>query len=241
VKKGFYQEVIKNKHRKTQVAVLIDPDKYNPKVISNADKAGADVYFVGGSLLSKGEMDKTIKSIRKISTKPIIIFPGDPSQSSRLADGILFLSLLSGRNADLIIGQQVKASMALKKSGLEIISTAYLIIDGGKITSAMYMSGTLPIPSDKIEIAVSTALAAEMMGFKFIYLEAGSGADKEVPKNMIQAIRKNVSIPILVGGGIDNHTKAKEAAKAGADMLIIGNALEKNPDLIFKICSAVKK
>jgi putative glycerol-1-phosphate prenyltransferase len=153
----------------------------------------------------------------------------------------MLLSLVSGRNPELLIGQHVKAAVALQKSKLEIIPTAYMMVDGGKITSALYMSGTLPIPADKNEIALSTALAAEMLGFKMLYLEAGSGAQNKVPNSMIKQIAKNIGIPLLVGGGIDSAEKAQAAAEAGAHIVVVGNALEKSTKCIFEITKALRK
>lgn len=241
MKSACYPLILNQKKRNKQIAVLIDPDKFRKEVIEDCEKAGVDFYFVGGSLITKGLMDKTILSIRKISRKPVFIFPGDSSQISKHADAFLLLSLVSGRNPELLIGQHVKAAIPLLKSKLEIIPTAYLMIDGGKITSALYMSGTLPIPADKNEIALSTALAAQMLGFKLIYLEAGSGASNNVPAKMINQLKKNIQIPLMVGGGIDSAAKATKLAEAGADIIVVGNALEKDSRCIFEITKALRK
>ena len=179
--------------------------------------------------------------LKKFSNLPVYLFPGNSIQLSKEADGILFLSLLSGRNAEFLIGQQVVAAPFLKQSGLDVLSTAYLMIDGGKLTTAHYMSNTLPIPNNKPEIAVNTAIAAEFMGFKCIYLDSGSGADKPVSVDVISAIKANVSLPIIVGGGINSIDKAKQVKLAGADMIVIGTAFENNKLSIKEIAAIVSK
>lgn len=215
-------------------ALLIDPDSGTegilPKLVQSAAPL-ADYIFVGGSLLTTDTFSHTIKSLKADCDIPLVIFPGHLNQIDKNADAFLLLSLVSGRNPELLIGEHVKAAPILKNSGLEIWSTAYLLIDGGKPTTASYMSNTPPIPADKPAIAASTAMAAEMLGFKVIYLDAGSGAHEPVRHETIRAVRENVNLPIIVGGGINTRQKAEAAANAGANMIVIGNAVEQNPEL----------
>lgn len=209
---------------------MIDPDKADPqkvkKVVQASEKAGIDFYLVGGSLLLKNNIDDTIDVIRQYSGKKIYLFPGNPAQLSDKADGILLLSLISGRNAELLIGQHVQAAPALKASGLDILPTGYILVDGGKTTTVSYISNTTPIPSDKPEIAVCTAMAGELLGLKAIYLEAGSGAAQPVPAGMIRLVNENIHVPLIVGGGIRTLAQARKALNAGADVIVIGTAIE---------------
>ncbi len=230
--------------RQKQLAVLIDPDKATPEALSRilrlANAAGVDYLFVGGSLLVRGETDACIQQIKSQSTIPVILFPGNHIQVSSHADAILLLSLISGRNPDFLIGQHVVAAPALRKSGLEIIPTAYMLIDGGRATSASYISNTMPIPANKPEIAASTAIAGEMLGLKMIYLEAGSGAMHPVSPEMIAEVHRHTRVPLIVGGGIRSAKQALMAAEAGADLIVIGTAFEKNPELLPEIAAALK-
>lgn len=232
-----YQHILKSKRK--SFAVLIDPDKYNIEVVKKANEANVNLLLVGGSLLSKGNIETCIKDIKKNSKIPVAIFPGNDLQISGLADGILLLSLISGRNPDLLIGKHVIAAPQLRASNLEIIPTGYMLIDSGKQTSALYMSNTNPIPYDKPDIAACTAMAGEMLGLKMIYMDAGSGAEKPVSEKMIQQVKKNIEIPLIVGGGINSTLKAKMACEAGADMIVIGNAAEKDSSLIKDIAKVV--
>jgi phosphoglycerol geranylgeranyltransferase len=207
-----YIESQANKGKKL-LAILIDPDKANPQNLSELLEkvnAKADLLLVGGSLVTSGNMDQTLLEIKKRSDLPCIIFPGSPSQISSHADAIFLLSLISGRNPELLIGKHVEAAAALKKSKIEIIPTAYLLVDGGRTTTVSYISSTVPIPSDKPEISAVTALAGEQLGLRITYLDAGSGASKPVPQDMIKMVRQSVSSPIVVGGGI----KTKEGIHA---------------------------
>lgn len=223
-----------------QLAVLIDPDKFHStKIIELANETGVDYLFVGGSLLTSGSLDATLESIKKITSIPIILFPGSVMQISNKADALMFLSLISGRNPELLIGQHVIAAPALKASGLEILPTGYILVDGGKPTTASYISNTLPVPSDKPEIASCTALAGEMLGLKLIYLDAGSGAIKPVSSTMIAQVKNTVKIPLIVGGGINTPEAALQACSSGADVVVVGNALEKKPKLLQEISSSV--
>lgn len=220
---------------KKKLAVLIDPDKQSAKKLAfiseKSEKDGADFFLVGGSLVSTS-LDETIEIIKQNSNLPVILFPGSILQISNKADGILLLSLISGRNPDLLIGNHVIAAPILKKSSLEIISTGYILIDGGNKTSVEYMSNTKPIPSDKADIASATAIAGELIGNKLIYLEAGSGAKNHVNENLISEVKKSVNIPLIVGGGLSNTNEVEKVCKAGADIIVTGTAFEKNSDLI---------
>ena len=229
--KSIYNSIIKDKKRgKKSLVILIDPDKINLKKIDKlADKihqSGANYVFVGGSLLSDNSFEKTVEQLKKSLKIPVIIFPGNNLQISKYADAILFLSLISGRNPEYLIGQQVAVAPLLAKTKLEVISTGYILIESGKITSVEYISNTKPIPQDKPDIAVATALAGQMLGMKMIYLEAGSGASKPVSEKMIQSVSKHLKIPVIVGGGIRTKKQIQKAFKAGADIVVVGTAFE---------------
>ncbi len=224
-------------------AVLIDPDKVDAARIEElcrlATDAHVDYLLVGGSLVVSNHLDEIIGHIRKHCALPVILFPGSPSQVSRHADALLYLSLISGRNADLLIGQHVLSAPIVKQSGLEIISTGYMLIDGGAPTTASYISNALPIPSDKSEIAICTAMAGEMLGMKLIYLDAGSGAKRPVSEKMITAVAGSIRVPLIVGGGITDPEKVYRNCKAGADLIVVGNAIEKDVALITEMSAAV--
>lgn len=230
---------------KKQLAVLIDPDKADnallDKQLASLEKAGIELIFFGGSLLTKFELDERIAYIKERSSAKIILFPGSAQQISPAADAILFLSLISGRNPDLLIGQHVVAAPMIRQTKLEVLSTGYMLIDGGKPTTASYISGTLPLPADKPDIAQCTAMAGEMLGLQHIYLDAGSGAENAVSTEMIKAVRKAVDVPLIVGGGMRDVEAATERAKAGADVIVVGNATESNPEVIQEIASALAK
>lgn len=229
----------KSAKNQKQLAVLIDPDKGRPehlaKIAAMANEAKVDLFFIGGSLMIGDEMEETIQTIKSLSDIPVVLFPGSPSQICDKADGILLLSLISGRNADLLIGQQVVAAPAIKKSGLEVLPTGYLLIDGGRPTTASYISASQPIPANKPEIAAITAMTGEMMGLKLMYADAGSGADNPVSTKTIAAIKKVTSCPLVVGGGMKSAQDVSNAYQAGADIAVVGNAFEDNPDLLFEI------
>lgn len=242
MKKSVYEKMVNCPEK--QLAVLVDPDRQNEQslqlLIETAINCRADYFFVGGSLLVEGSFQKTITTLKANANLPVVIFPGNNYQVSAQADAILLLSLISGRNADYLIGQHVLAAADLKKSALEVIPTGYMLIDGGRISTTSYITQTVPIPRDKKDVAVSTALAGEMLGMKLIYLEAGSGAHLPVDKAMIAAVRANISCPLIVGGGIRNGEQAEEACKAGADIIVVGNVLEKDPALLMDISLGVK-
>ncbi len=228
-----------------QLAILIDPDKWPSDelfAILNASEApGVDYLFVGGSLLVQGETDTCIARLRAKSNLPLVLFPGNHIQVSAQADAILLLSLISGRNPEFLIGQHVIAAPALRRSKLEIMPTGYLLIDGGAPTAASYMSNTMPIPANKPEIAAATAMAGEMLGLQLLYLDAGSGAKNPVTSDTIAEVRRHTRVPILVGGGIHSPEQALAAAEAGADIIVIGTAFEKNPGQLPAMVAALKK
>ncbi|MDA3821246.1 MAG: geranylgeranylglyceryl/heptaprenylglyceryl phosphate synthase [Bacteroidales bacterium] len=214
-------------------AVLIDPDKQNSeslqKLVDSFRLNAPDMILVGGSLLFN-PIEDTVTFLKEKSNLPVYLFPGDISQITEKADGIFLLSLVSGRNPDFLIGNHVIAAPRLKKSGLDIIPTAYMLIENGHSTSVEYVSNTRPIPFGKTDLAVATALAGEMLGMKQVYLEAGSGAAKSVGIDMISAIKKAVDLPLIVGGGIRTVQEAENAFNAGADLIVIGTQLEKYPE-----------
>ncbi len=223
--------------RKKLLAVLIDPDKIKneeslKQFIGSCEYAKADLIFVGGSLLVNDMLSECIKTIKANTTIPVIIFPGSPLQISGSADGILFLSLISGRNPELLIGNHVIAAPYLKKTGIEVLPTGYMLIDCGSSTTVSYISNTQAIPFDKPEIAACTALAGEMLGLKLIYLDGGSGAQKPISKNCIESVRQQVNIPIIVGGGIRSLETANLAWNAGATVVVVGTAFENEPELM---------
>lgn len=217
------------------IAVLIDPDKLPLNRLSDFTKTvsnqGGDFIFVGGSLLQHSFQD-AISVIKTASSIPIVIFPGNAMQISSDAHAFLLLSLLSGRNPEFLIGQHVAAAFNLWNSGLEIIPTSYLLIDGGVRTSVEYMSNTMPIPYTKPDIALATAMAGQMMGHKLVYLEAGSGAKVPVPANLIQLLASKLNIPMIVGGGIRTPEQLYTSFAAGATLAVIGTHLEQNPESI---------
>jgi putative glycerol-1-phosphate prenyltransferase len=220
------------------IALLIDPEEPdNIETILDQFKntAGPDLVLVGGSLLMHDEFSTTVQKIKAAAPCPVIIFPGSPYQISEHADAILFLSLISGRDPDMLIGRQVISAPKIKALGLEAIPTGYMLIDGGKPTAVSYMSNTTPIPWDQDDIAASTALAGEMLGMKTIYMDAGSGADRCIRVSMIEKVREQVSIPIIIGGGIKDPETANLLLAAGADVVVVGNAAEKDPDLIDRV------
>jgi putative glycerol-1-phosphate prenyltransferase len=236
----------KNKTQKASYCVLIDPDKLQknemPGVVENAVEAGVDALLIGGSLLLTPDFDGYLKSVKKYSKNcPVIIFPGGINQISGHADALLYLSLLSGRNAHHLIGSQVMAAPIINRLGIETISTAYMLVESGRTTSAQFMSGTTPLPRHKPEIAVAHALAAQYLGFKLIYFEGGSGAERSVPEEMIAAVAHSVDIPLMVGGGIRTPEEAVKKISAGASFIVTGTVLESQKDfsLIKEFCAAI--
>jgi phosphoglycerol geranylgeranyltransferase len=239
-------ESLRTRHKqgKKSIAVLIDPDKMEDPskllhLIHLANENCVDYFFVGGSLITNTNLTQVVSIIKKNVSTPVVLFPGNSMQIDSHADGILFLSLISGRNPELLIGQHVVAAPILKNTKLEIIPTGYLLINSGKITSVAYISNTTPIPDDKYSLAACTAMAGEMLGLQAIYIDAGSGAEKEISPRMISSVRKSINVPLIVGGGINTAEKAISALEAGADLIVIGNALEKEPDLLTEISEKI--
>ena len=233
----------RKKNGRKSFGVLIDPDEVDnekiEKLCALAAASKVDIFLVGGSLVVSDYLDECIRQIRKHTDIPVMLFPGNSSQVSKYADALLYLSLISGRNADLLIGQHVVSAPLVKKSGLEIISTGYMVIDGGAPTTVSYISNANPLPADKPEIAICTAMAGEMLGMKLIYMDAGSGAKTPISDKMIKSVSENISVPLIVGGGICDPEKAYINCRAGADLIIIGNAIEKDPSLIREMASAI--
>jgi putative glycerol-1-phosphate prenyltransferase len=224
-------------------AVLIDPDKVDHQLLDElmdlSTTAKVDYFLVGGSLVISNHLDDVVQHIKKNCSIPVILFPGSPTQISKHADALLYLSLISGRNPELLIGQHVVSAPAVKQSGLEIMPTGYMVIDGGAPTTVSYISNASPIPHDKNEIAMCTAMAGEMLGMKIIYMDSGSGAKRPITETMIEKVSETISIPLIVGGGIIEAEKAYRNCKAGADVIVVGNAIEKNASLISEMSAAI--
>jgi phosphoglycerol geranylgeranyltransferase len=242
--KDIYPSLCERKvHGKKSFAVLIDPDKVNKakmhQLIKLAVDAKVDYFLVGGSLIISGFLDECVQIIKGNCSIPVILFPGSSTQVSKYADALLYLSLISGRNPELLIGQHVVSAPAIKQSGLEIMSTGYMVIDGGAPTTVSYISNATPLPADKNEIAMCTAMAGEMLGMKLIYMDAGSGAKRAITESMIEKVSNCIEVPLIIGGGIIDPEKAYLNCKAGADIIVVGNAIEKDESLIIQMASAV--
>ncbi len=226
------------------IAVLIDPDKVTEpaqlhQLLNLASENCVDYFFIGGSLVTTTNLSGIVRVIKDTVSIPVILFPGNTMQIDPAADGILFLSLISGRNPELLIGQHVVAAPIIRNTRLEVLPTGYLLVNSGRITSVAYISNTTPIPDDKYSLAACTAMAGEMLGLQLMYLDAGSGAEQPINPRMISTVRKALRVPLMVGGGIDTADKAKAALQAGADLIVIGNVLEKNPSLLTTIAEQV--
>lgn len=240
-----YEQIVETVKQRPMLALLVDPDKCSDakdieRIAEAVNAADVDLVLVGGSLIFSS-IDSTVKELKgRLKNCPVVVFPGLSSHFSSSADAILFLSLLSGRNPEFLIGNQVHAAIPVKRSGVEVIPTAYILVDGGRTTSVEYMSNTMPIPSDKPDIALATAVAAELLGFKMIYLEAGSGAFCRVPSKMIKLIKESVGLPLVVGGGIKTEADLQEVLSAGADVVVVGTAFEDNITLISKFGQLVR-
>ena len=226
--------------------VLLDPDRHDVVVIERrameAQKAGCDALLIGSSLLTTSNFNGVVERVKQTVDIPVILFPGGVQQLSEHADAILFLSLLSGRNPQYLIGDHVQAAPMIQKMGLEVIPTGYLLIESGTVSTVQYISDTSPIPRDKLDVVTAHALAGEYLGVKLIYLEGGSGARYSVPEEMIVAVKVTVSLPVIVGGGIRSPEDAQKKINAGADWVVVGNVLEKLPagsNLMKEIVSAV--
>lgn len=240
----IYNNIIKNKRaNKKSFALLIDPDKQNKKqlisIIEKARNIKTDYFFVGGSLLTHDSLDACLTTLKERSNIPVILFPGNAMQVNQKADGILFLSLISGRNPEMLIGKQVISAPILRQSSLEILPTGYILIDSGEPTTVSYMSNTTPIPADKDAVAACTAMAGEMLGLQLIFMDGGSGAKKPISEQMITNVRNSIDVPLIIGGGISDGRKAITNCKAGADIIVVGNAIEKDETLIAEIANAV--
>ncbi|MBK9176567.1 MAG: geranylgeranylglyceryl/heptaprenylglyceryl phosphate synthase [Flavobacteriales bacterium] len=227
-----------------QLAVLIDPDfgedeRILERTVQNACMAQADLFLVGGSLLTSAGFDRCVSLVKQWSDRPVVLFPGSPAQLSAHADAVLFLSLISGRNPELLIGHHVTAGPTIRAMGLEAIPTGYMLVDGGRMTTAHYVSQSSPIPRDKPGIAAATALAGELLGLRTIYLDTGSGAPHTVAPEMVAAVHQQVGLPIIVGGGIRDAASARALCAAGADVLVVGTAFEQDPELVFAMSEAV--
>lgn len=221
--------------KKPLLAVLIDPDKFNPELVRIADPKKVSCFLVGGSRLHHGSSHATVKQIRRLSSIPVVLFPGDETQLTPAADGLLLPSLLSGRNPEYLIGKQVIMAPLIRKMKLEHVPMAYLLIDSGNISATRSVTATVPLSINHRSAIVHTALAAQQLGFKLLYLEAGSGASSSVPAALVRAVKKQVSLPVIVGGGIDSKQKMLRAVSSGANMIVVGNALEKNVYLLHEL------
>ena len=240
----IYQDLLQSKQKgEKKFVVLIDPDKVRldniDHIINISRKSKVDYFFIGGSLVVNNMLDQCLEKIQQACDIPMILFPGSSMQISYRADAILFLSLISGRNAELLIGKQVQTAPYIKMSPLEYMSTGYMLVDGGVPTTVSYISNTHPIPNNKVDVAMATAMAGEMLGLKLIYMDAGSGAQIPISTEMISAVSGGIDIPLIVGGGIRDPQKAYDNVKAGADIIVVGNAIEKDPSLIVDLSSAV--
>lgn len=236
----IYNHFISDDEKK-KFGLLIDPENYEAselkQIVWEAEKSEVDFILLGGSLLSK-PIDPVAKIIKDHSNIPVILFPGSPAQISEYADAIFLLSLISGRNPDLLIGNHVLAAKRLKYSSLEVIPTSYILINGGKTSAVEYISNTRPIPAEKTDITVSTAIAGELMGHKLTYLESGSGASHALQSQTIQEVKKNTQIPLIVGGGLKEPSDINRVCQAGADMVVVGNAIEHNFSLLKNMVQA---
>ena len=221
------------KDRGAVAVALIDPDKKHskkiPKMVELINNADFDVIFVGGSSMEDEKFKTRLKRIKSNTDLPVIIFPGDSNQISKDADAILYLSLLSGRNPDFLIGEQVKSAPLINKHSIEVIPTGYILIDGNTNSSVQKVSNTKPLPMDNLKTILHHALAAEYLGKSFVFLEAGSGAKNHVTAELIEFISPNIKIPIIVGGGITSPTSAKNLTSSGASYLVIGSKIEALP------------
>ena len=244
MKEDIYQSLVnKKKEGKKSFAVLIDPDKATDAILDELIElslgAKVDYFLAGGSLVISNRLDEVVQHIKANCSIPVILFPGSPNQVSKYADALLYLSLISGRNPELLIGQHVVSAPFVKQSGLEIMPTGYMVIEGGAPTTVSYISNATPIPADKNEIAMCTAMAGEMLGMKLIYMDSGSGARRPITESMIESVARNIEAPLLIGGGITEPEKAYRNCKAGADVIVVGNAIEKDASLIKEMAAAI--
>lgn len=231
------------KNHKHAFALLVDPDSTTNEqaviLAKSCKEHPVDFIFMGGSIMLTDQVACIIATLREGCDTPIVLFPGSPTQVCPSADGLLYLSLISGRNPDLLIGQHVISAPAIKKSGLEVISTGYMVVDGGRATSVSYMSNSMPLPADKPDLALCTAWAGELQGKAVIYMDAGSGALHPISTDMISKVSQNIELPLIIGGGISTAERAIANCKAGAQVIVVGNATEKNPSLVGTLSAAV--
>ena len=242
---NVYDKMLKLANERASYFCLLDPDELDVEKTQDfarlCEDNGADGLLVGGSIMVNNKFESNLKIIKESVDIPVIIFPGIFDFVSPYADALLLLSVVTSRNPQMLIGEQVRAAPLIKHYGLESIGTAYMIIESGNSTSVQFMSSSLPLPRMKNDLAVAHALAGQYLGMKLIYMDAGSGAKYAATDEMITAVRKNVDIPIILGGGITTPEVARQKAKAGADFIVTGNVLEKNPDpkLIKEFADAI--
>jgi putative glycerol-1-phosphate prenyltransferase len=231
--------------QKKSFALLIDPDNIDEleciELLQLAESTSVDFLLIGGSLITGNNLGRIVEICKSHSQIPVILFPGSSLHIDTEADAILFLSLISGRNPDFLIGQHILAAPILKRSRLEILPTGYMLVDTGKQTTVSFISNTTPIPYDKPDVAACIAMAGEMLGLQIIYMDGGSGAEKPISPQMISAVRKAVDTPLIIGGGINSPEKVQIALKAGADVIVVGNAIEKDTQLIHKITQTIRE
>jgi len=239
----IYQSMLDLAGKRKLLALLIDPDETGvdelPGLLGHAAESGVSFVLVGGSLVNN-PVDQLICAIKGLTEIPVILFPGHPGQLSGKADAILLLSLISGRNPEFLIGNHVVSARFLSKSGLEIIPTGYMLIENGTISSVEYMSNARPLPRNKPDLSVSTAMAGEMLGLKLIYLEGGSGAQGIIPAGIISAVRENIKVPLIVGGGIRSGRDLRMVFDAGADIAVVGSSVEKDPSILREFAAIIK-
>lgn len=241
-----YQRLLRDRARRHRaLAVLLDPDNVSLDearyLIDLSHRHPVDYFFVGGSLVMSNNQGALLELLRREAKAPVVLFPSSPTHIDARADALLLLSLISGRNPELLIGHHVVAAPLLRASGLELLSTGYMLVDTGRPTTASYVSNTQPLPADKPAIAACTAMAGEQLGLRVMYLDGGSGAARPVATGLIRAVREAVSTPIIVGGGLDTADKLRQALGAGADVVVVGNQLEREPDFLIDAVAAVRE
>lgn len=229
----IYEEFLS---RKRLIAWLIDPDKFDHELLKKISGIKhVDFIFVGGSMVFSQRVPELIKNLKETFNLPVILFPGSVFQVYEEADAILFLSLISGRNPEYLISQQVIAAPLIEQTKLEVIPCGYILVDGGRVSSTAYITQTIPIPADKVDLVAATALAGKFLGHKLIYLEAGSGALRTVPPDVIREVASRTKLPVIVGGGLRTREAIEESFNAGATCVVLGSVIENNPDFLFQI------
>ena len=242
---GLVLELLKNRRaqRRKSVALLCDPDIPQSQISEQVQKAlhhGVDLFLVGGSHLSVGNTSECVQLIKSLGAQHVVLFPGNEIQVAKEADAILFMSLISGRNPDFLIAKQVAAAPFVKSCRIEAIPTGYMLVESGKLTSALYISNTLPLPNNKPDIAASTAMAGELLGMQLFYLDAGSGAEYPIPQSIIQAVKNNTNGVLFVGGGIRTPLSAAAAWESGADVVVVGNGIFEDNSLMSDLTDALR-